>query len=650
MLRVVAVYAVVAWVVLQVAAVVSEPLGFPTWTIRALIIAAIVGFPVSFVLAWVIDIRPEGLIFDVPLFGSNEEVKREQRTSDIVFAGLLIFILSGGSYYLIVKLLNESESILPTEPYGQTVPSNSIAVLAFESFDSDSEADYFATGLSEEILHLLAGLEELQVASPTSSFQFKGKQIDIRDIAKILNVSKVLEGSARQIGNNVRAKAYLSDGETGFSNWVRSFQRPSGDIFAVQQEIATSVVAELKLTLSALSNKELRKQATKSSDAYIDYLNGIGRLRASLDADVMQEASGLFRRAIDKDHRFSKAYAGLCEAHLRLYEIRKDIGDFEVAENACKRAGELDPGLNAEINLALGKLYLSHGWFDRADKQLRIASKLADDSVDARIELGRLRLAQARHEEAEQILRNAAETKPNYWLAQEALASFYYRSSRYKDAAIAYQKAVKLAPDVATVFGGQGANYWMMGDFEKAIGAYEESLRIKPSRQAYTNLGSLNYYAGHYDKAVQYQKSALKLAPDDHRVWGRLAAAYKISGHALGAEEAYRQAISLAEKNIELNRNDWKTNAMLGAYYARLGEFEKGLEYSNKSLEYSKGAAEAFLYHAYVHVERDDKAAALDALESAVRKSEDYRQFIARDPFLQVLKGGSRFQALLPNE
>lgn len=645
----VAVYAVVAWVVLQVAVVVSEPLGFPAWTMRALIIAAIVGFPVSFVLAWVIDIRPEGLIFDVPLFKSSEGEQREQRASDIVFAGLLILILSGSSYYLVVKLLDETDSTQSTENSTQSAPSNSIAVLAFESFGSDSEADYFATGLSEEILHLLAGLDELQVASPTSSFQFKGKQVDIRDIAKTLNVSKVLEGSARQLGENVRAKAYLSDGETGFSNWVRSFQRPTGDIFAVQQEIATSVVEELKLTLSALSNKELRKRPTKSSDAYIDYLNGVGRLRASLDADVMEEASKFFLQALEKDVGFSKAHAGLCEAHLRLYDIRKEIDDFEIAEEACKRAAELDPG-NEEVHLALGKLYMSHGWFDKADVQLRRAANIMNDPVDAYIELGSLRLAQARHKEAEQFLLNATKAKPSYWAAQAALASFYYRSSRYQEAAIIFELAAKLAPDVATIFGGQGANFWMMGDFENAIASYEESLRLKPTRQVYTNLGSLNYYAGHYDKAIEYQQKALEYAPDDHRVWGRLAAAYKISGDASEAKEAYERASVLAEKNLELNKNDWKTNSMLGAYYARLARFEEGIRFSSRAIELSKGAAEAYLFQAYVHIERKDKQAALRSLESAVDKSEDYRQFIARDPFLQFLKDNPRFQALLPKE
>lgn len=646
-LRVVAVYAVFAWVVLQVAVVVSDPLGFPPWTMRALIIAAIVGFPISFLLAWVIDIRPEGLIFDVPLFATVDE-QRAQRKSDLVFAGLLVMLLSGGGYYLVVKLLNETGSLVQTHFKEPTeAPPNSIAVLAFQNFGGDSESDYFAAGLAEEILHLLASLDELNVASPTSSFQFKGKQIDVREVASRLTVANVLEGSARQHKNLVRAKAYLSNGKTGFSEWVRTFERPINDIFAVQQEIARSVVDELQLVLSIDSEKELRKQATQSSDAYVHYLKGIGRLRSSLDADVMVDAGEAFKRAIDSDPTFSKAFAGICEAHLRLYDIRNTIEDFDIAENACRQASKLDPGLNGEINLALGKLYLYRGWNDRAEQQLNKSLTLSSDPVDAYIELGKLRMLQGRLEEAENLLQQAVDTKSNYWSAQEALASFYYRTKEFDKAVKAYDKAAVMAPDVATVFGGKGATHWMMGDFENAIAAYEESLRIKPSRQAYTNIGSLHFNAGRFEEAIANQKMALEFAPNDHRVWGRLAEANHFNRNPIGAKQAYGRAAELAEKNAEVNPSDWRTIALMGTYYAHLDQDEKAIEFANRAVELAKGDPETYLLKALTHLQLGDKETALSSLEQSVHRSERYRQFLETDPFLQSLKGDPRFQALL---
>ncbi|MEM8499991.1 MAG: tetratricopeptide repeat protein [Pseudomonadota bacterium] len=651
-LRVVAVYAVVAWVVLQVAVVVAEPLGFPPWTMRALIIAAIVGFPVSFLLAWVIDIRPEGLIFDLPLFATVDE-RRAQRKSDLIFAGILILLLAGGAYYLIIELVNETGSLVQARDdivEKTPVPKNSIAVLAFQNFGGESDSDYFAAGLAEEILHLLASLDELSVASPTSSFQFKGKQIDVREVASRLSVANVLEGSARQQNNLVRAKAYLSNGKTGFSEWVRTFERPIDDIFAVQQEIANSVVRELQLVLSLDSKKELRKQATQSSDAYVHYLNGLGRLRSSLDADVMSDASDAFKLAIDTDPTFSKAYAGICEAHLRLYDIRNTIGDFEIAETACRRASELDPGLNGEINLALGKLYLYRGWYDRAEQQLNKSLTVSSTPVDTYIELGKLRMVQGRLEEAEKFLKQATEIKSNYWSAQEALASFYYRTREYKKAAIAYEKASMMAPDVATVFGGKGATHWMMGSFDEAIAAYEQSLRIKPSRQAYTNIGSLHFNAGRFEEAIANQRAALEFAPNDHRVWGRLAEANHFNKNPIGAKEAYGRAAELAEKNVKVNTSDWKTIALMGTYYAHLEQREKAMEFANRAVKLAKDDPEAYLLKALAHLQLGDDDTALSSLEQSIRLSEQYRQFLVTDPFLQSLRDNPRFQALLPQE
>jgi TolB-like protein/Tfp pilus assembly protein PilF len=488
--RVVAIYAVAAWVILQLAEIVFEPMGYPDWALRGLIISAIVGFPVAFILAWVIDIKPEGLIFDLPLFSSNEDAPRQRRTSDLIFASLLIAILAGGSYYLVDLLVEDTSQVERTEAVDVAQEGNSIAVLAFENFDGDSETDYFGAGLADEILHVLAGIPELNVSSRTSSFQFRGKRMDIRDVAERLGVKNVLEGSARQQGNKIRVGAKLVDGSNGFNKWVKQYERSLDDIFSIQQEIAESVVDELKIVLSIDSIKRLDRQVTSSTDAYVEYLQGVGRLRSSLDADVMREASQYFQHSVTIDPEFARAYAGICEVHLRLYEISKGVADFELAETACEKSSALDPGLNSEIHLALGKLYGYRGWFDRAEEQLNKAISLIPDSADAHIELSRIRVGQGQSESAERLLLKAQSMKSRYWATHEALASFYYRNDQYDDAVREYEKAIKLAPEVATSHAGMGAAFWMMGKHEKAIEAYQASLDIKPSRQALTNIGS----------------------------------------------------------------------------------------------------------------------------------------------------------------
>jgi TolB-like protein/tetratricopeptide (TPR) repeat protein len=636
--RVMAIYAFTAWIILQLAEVVFEPMGYPDWALRTLIISAIVGFPITFILAWVIDIRPEGLIFDLPLFSNDGDVPRQGKKTNLLFSLSLIVTLAAGAYYSVDMLVEESLS------------NNSIAVLAFENFDGDSETDYFSAGLADEISHVLAGLPELNVSSRTSSFQFRGKQMDIRDVAQRLGVQNVLEGSARQQGNLVRVHAVLVDGESGFNKWGQQYERPLDDIFTIQREIAQNVASELEVVLSIDSIKLLDQQVTQSTDAYVPYLLGLGMLRSSLDADVMRNASSQFQLSVDLDQQFARAYAGICQAHLRLYEINRSLADFELAETACEKSSEIDPGLNAEIWLALGTLYSYRGWFDRAEDQLNKAITLNSEPVDAYIEMSRVRVGQGRKKAAEDLLLKARSMKPQYWATYEALGSFYYRNDRYDEAIIEYEKAITLAPQVATAHAAKGAAYWMLGANDNAIEAYQASLDIKPSRQALTNLGSLYYYAGRFQLSIEHQLKALDFAPNDHRVWGRLADAYFFLPSPEKAREAYARAAELAEENLSVNDKDWHTTALLATYLIHVDKPIAALAASEKAIILSDGNPEAHYFKALVHERNKQTEAAIKALRRALEIDGSYEKIIDEDPFLQGIKSKLNTPDLLKDD
>jgi len=646
-LRVVAIYVVAAWLVLQVAETVFEPLGFPPWSMRAIIIVAIIGCPVAFLLAWIIDFRSDGLIFDLPLWGGNNGSPRPHKKTDLVYAALLGLLIIGGTWYLVIRLIGDVTEESPTVTTQQP-PANSIGVLAFENFSVGEEVDYFAAGLADEILNLLVEISELNVASRTSSFQFRGKQVDIRDVARLLNVRFVLEGSARMDGDRIRVVAQLIDGQSGYHDWSDTYERPLDNIFSIQEEIAAAVVEELKIALSVDSAEKLQQRATEDIDAYIFYLEGRGRLRSSLDADIMITASQLFEKALAIDPEFSRAFAGLCEAHLRLYEIASSVDDFQLAENACNKASELDPGLHVETKLALGKLYRFRGWNERAEEQLNSAIAIDPTAADAYIELGEICLEEEDRENAEINFLRAAELDSNYWRSHEALASFYKRTERYAEAADAYEIASRLAPDVASVLGSMGGAYWMLGDMPKSMAAYEESLRLKPSRQGYTNLGMKYYYAGQFDEAAKMQTKALKFAPEDHRVWGRLAESYRFSKDSEAKSRAsYAEAAKHAETKLTINAEDWKTRGLLGLYYAYLDRPDDALRLINRSVEMSQGNSEPLYFLALAHLEFGDQDSALDALEEAVAADPRYVTFIASDPDLQQIHDNERMIKLL---
>lgn len=645
-LRVLAIYAVAAWVVLQIGEVTFEPLGIQQAVMRSLIMIALAGFPLTFVLAWLIEVGPRGLMFDLPLWPARGDHAPRSRRSDLTLA-LAVLALTVAGVYSALSMLAEQAHESDTSAAASNPNPNSIAVLAFDSFDDSASTDYFASGLAEEILNLLAGVERLNVASRTSSFQFRGERADVREIARTLNVAKVLEGSVRRDGTRLRVTAQLTDGKTGFQIWRQSYDRSLSDVFAIQREIGEAVVNELQIALSVEVRDRLGQAPTASLDAYLFYLQGLDRLRSSQDENVMQVAVELFDRALELDPRLARALAARCEAGLRLYEISNEIARFEGAESDCLRAAELDKGLDVSTSVALAKLYRFRGWIERAEEQLQGAMRVAPGQVEIYLELGRLRSREGRTAEAEASLLRAVDLRRNDWRTHDALAGFYYRNERYHDALQAYTMVTRLAPDIAAAFSGAGAAHWMLGEVDQARAAWDRSLALKPSRQAFTNLGLRYYYAGRFSDAAEMQRRALELAPEDHRVWGRLAESLRFV--AEGETEslaAYRRAAELAAGALQIDAGDWSTRGLLGLYQVFGGQRELGIRQVDQAVVDSSGSAEALYYLALARVHLGDREGGLDALERAVEVDPQYQQFVRNDPDLAVLADSPRFAAL----
>jgi TolB-like protein/Flp pilus assembly protein TadD len=649
---VVVTYAVVGWLVLQVAGLTFEPLGLPEWGIRVLIIITIAGFPAVFFLAWLIDFKSQGMMFDLPLWPAENkaiETNTSKKSSQLLaaFMCLLVIAGSGGLVVVLLDKFPDSKAQIVISP-DDTSKQNSIAVLAFDNFYGQGESDYFAAGLAEEILNFLADMRELNVAARSSSFRFQGEKVDVREIAKLLTVKHVLEGSVRRDGNRIRITVQLIDGTEGYNIWNKTYDRELDDVFAIQQEIASAVVNELKIVLSMASETRLQEAYSENIDAYIYYLQGREKLRGSKDADVMNTAKQLFNQALSIDSNYARAFAGLCEANLRLYEISNGIDDFTTAQEACDRAQELNQNSSSEVKVALGRLYRFRGWYEKSVAQLNDAISISPTSADAYIELGEVLLVQNNIEEAKVELLRAVDLKRNYWKAHEALANFYYMTEDYEKSVKAYQVVTLLTPDSAVGFAGLGSAYWMIGDTKRALSAYESSLQLKPSRQAFTNLGTSYYYAGKFEKSTEMQNQALLLAPYDHRVWGRLAESYRfIPEKQNESKQAYQRAAELALNNLTINNEDWLTRAMLGLYYMFLDRTTEGLELIEVAVAQSQRNPEILYFQALALLQMDKEEEAINVLQEAVELEAYYRQFIAQDPDLQRLKDQSKFKSLL---
>jgi TolB-like protein/class 3 adenylate cyclase/Tfp pilus assembly protein PilF len=336
----------------------------------------------------------------------------------------------------------------------------SIAVLPFVNMSRDEENAYFADGLSEELLNVLAKIRGLRVASRTSAFSFKGKDVDIPTVAQKLNVATVLEGSVRKSGKRVRITAQLIEVASDSHLWSETYDRELDDIFAVQDDIAQSVVKELRAALlpepptasaAGAAAAEVRKAATGRSDnaeAFQLYLQGkfFGERVTQVDTD---RAIELFQRALAIDPDFALAWAGLSHVHQQQagFGFAQIDEGYERAREAAQNALRLAPEL-AEAHIQRGSVFHLHDWnWAEADASYRRAVELAPGSADALRAAAGLARILGRFDKARELIDKAIAVDPLSSRTHRQAAMIDIMSDRLDAAAAAFQLALDLSPD-----------------------------------------------------------------------------------------------------------------------------------------------------------------------------------------------------------
>ena len=307
-------YAVVSWVLIQIATQVFPFLDVPNWVIKVVIILLLLGFPVALVLSWAFDWSLEGL----------------KRTDDDVAS----------------NLTSETRIDVPGSTVTRAMPAppeKSIAVLPFDNLSDDRENDYFAAGVHDDILSNLAKVADLKVISRTSVQQYKGGARNLRDVGRALGVAHILEGTARRVGNRVRINAQLIDARTDLHIWAETFDREITDLFAVQSELAEQITIALRANLSPREKISLRTHSTKDVVAYELFLRARELFRWAGSGDSGSngpEALRLIDQAIARDPQFYLAYALASRLHSELYWFGDDkaTARLELAKVAAEKA------------------------------------------------------------------------------------------------------------------------------------------------------------------------------------------------------------------------------------------------------------------------------------------------------------------------
>ncbi len=458
--RVAGVYAVVAWLLVQVVVAVEAPLSLPAWTDTLVIVLFGIGFPIAMILAWAFEMTPEGvkLTANVPE-GESIAPKTGRRLDLTILAGLALV----GAMIVADRLTaDRAPTIATSEPGEADGPSAaSIAVLPFADLSPGKDQEYFSEGIAEEILNVLANVSGLEVASRTSSFQFKGREIGIPEIARQLEVRHVLEGSVRKSGDTIRITAQLIDTQTDRHLWSETFDRPltTHNVFTIQDEIANAIVDALdKAMVTKTPTKILVEAVTDSLTAYDLYLQArtLFQSRTRLD-----EADALLARAVEQDAGFAKAW----EMRAALQSLIVEYGFSEMAREAVdKRTAEY-----AKRALALD-----------ARSAMAIAS-LAKMRMDAAISLRK------RGDIAEIIadFDRALAIEPRNASALNWRGSAHASVGALDKAREDYARCTDFEPDYAPCAENYYAILGSMGRDEEALAAYKSALDRGAAKTVY---------------------------------------------------------------------------------------------------------------------------------------------------------------------
>lgn len=636
--RIAASYLVGAWVILQVADVILDALPLPDYSMTFVVVALAMGFPLAVVLAWAFQWTPQGLMVEGPR-------GLLQARSAGASPGVLIYGIAAVSAVAVgvgAYLLTATDSVsVEREPVDE-----SIAVLPFVNFSDDRANEYFSDGLTEEILNVLAQLGDLQVASRTSSFYYKGKDQDIMKIAQALNVRYVLEGSVRLAGENMRITAQLIDGGNGFHLWSDTYDRETTDVFAVQSDIARQVARNLKVVMSSNLDEALRKEPTNNFEAYDAYLRGRDYLRRPISNENLQNAEIQFDQALKLDPVFGLAYAGVCETRLRQYEQNPDTRLFEDAEKACNRAMTRD-GKSAEVSLALGRLHLLSGQSEQALGEIDRALALKPRWGEAILARAETLAAQGLSKEAEAEFKRLIEIDPGFGQAYKTLGNFYFRNGLFEESIKNYNEVIKRVPDDWGVYGNLGSAYYLQGDLQSAAEIWLKLAAIKSDATLFGNIGSMYFYLRRFEDAVEMYAKAAELAPNGAEHWGNQGEAYRqIPDGWNNAEAAYNKAILLAEEQLVVNPKDYELMVLTAVFNSGLGNFDKAFELLEKARAASSGDYYYFYQAALIHVRAGNPVKAEDALMRAVEMGYPVN-LLSVDAGLDPLQGRLRFEALV---
>ena len=659
-------YAVVSWLLIQIATQGFPFFEIPNWAVRLVVLLLILGFPVALILSWAFEITPEGIKRESEI-GPNKSITHHTGRKIVALtivlgvaaAGLLAFQLLRSKSPSAAGVLPSTASSAPVD-----IPSKSIAVLPFDNLSDDKSNAYFAEGIQDEILTRLSKIAALKVISRSSTQKYKSSPDNLREVGKQLGVAHLLEGSVQKIASAVHINVQLIRAATDEHVWAESYNRKLDDVFGVEGEVASAIADQLNAKLSGTEQKAVTEKPTQNTAAYDAYLRGLAIEHTQYGYEAYQQAARDYVEAVQLDPNFAFAWARL--AVLRSFLFFNAVDQNTNTAGAVKEAADRAMALAPEA----GESWIAQGAYRyrvlrdfagavTAYKQAQI--RLPNNSYL----LQNLAFVQRRlglWQEAEATFKKALELDPrDFQLLGSLGGEFYTYLRRFDDARAAMDRALEISPDSASVRASKAVTFQNEGRLNEAA---QELARIPADATddfvVAPRIGQA-IYERHFDIAISVIERKLSSVPVGQPLDSITELALVQLGYCqqwTGRNEDARRSFSRAieaikpkpDSPVQADANG--TPNTLALAYAGLGEKEKALEQAQRAVkDYDTDQVNkpwALTTLAQIQARFGDHDAAISALPHLLEVPAGLtRANLKLDPFWDPLRKDPRFAKLI---
>ncbi len=563
------------------------------------------------------------------------------KLSKVFIPGTIVILIL---VIVFVVVLERSYSSLPNEKH--------LAVLPIKPIGLEEQDWLFCDGLAEALSSKLTQLEKFQGTLwvvPFNEVFYRGINTP-NEARSEFGVNLAITGSLQRLNEKIILTLNLVDTENLRQINSIVIEDKLSESFNLQKELIFKMVEILDLEIQSSRLQFLSAGFTSVKGAYEYYLLGNGFLQRSDQLDNLNSAILNYKKSLEVDPHFVEAISRLAESYLAKYKITKEPQLFNLAVNTCNESiaqAEKKSIKYPEVYITMGLIQQQKGNYQEAKKSFLQAIEIDGSNDKAMRELAMCYQQLSETSRAEEMLKKAIQLKPGYWANYNKLGVFYYLQTKYAEAAEQFRQVVRNTPDNIQGYNNLGGIYVLLENNTQAIQQFERSLSIKPNDLAYRNLGTLYFYQGQFQKAADAYKKVLEFTTDDYRIWGGIAESFYWSG-ADSAETRiqYRQAVTLALKELRVNSQDSEVLIDLSGYYAKLDMQDSSRYYLNQILSQGSKDVEVMFRIATIFEHWGARKVALDWIKKALESGFSKLQIEAY-PGLKKLRADARYKILL---